>query len=175
MSRNMRIVLVVALAISLAGTALVYAERSHGRRGGFGDQLSEDQHEAVHATIQEMREAGASREEVHEAIRNMLEGYGVTPPEGHPEGPRECRGGHGRFGDQLSEDQREAIHAKMREMREAGASREEIHATVREMLAEFGIALPDCPEAGAASSPAGNVTDSPREGKRWGEIKGRFE
>jgi hypothetical protein len=47
--------------------------------------------------------------------------------------------------------------------------------TVREMLAEFGIALPDCPEAGAASSPAGNVTDSPREGKRWGEIKGRFE
>ena len=172
MSRNMRTVLVVALLISLACTALVYAERGNGR---FGDQLTEEQREAIHAKVQEMREAGASREEIHAAIREALEGYGITPPEGRPEGRREGRGPGGRFSDQLTEEQREAIHAKVREMREAGASGEEIHAAMREMFAEFGIDLPDCAEAGKASSPAGNLGDSPGEGKRWGEIKGRFE
>jgi DNA-binding transcriptional regulator YhcF (GntR family) len=234
MSRNMRTVLVVALLISLAGAALVYAERGdrrfgdqlteeqreavhakvlemrqagashedvhaavremlggygitlperrpedrpggrgHGRR--FGDQLSEEQREAVHAKVREMREAGASREEIHGAIREMLASYGITLPEGRREGPREGRGPGGRFGEQLTEEQREAVHAKVREMRDAGASREEIHAAVRDMFAGFGIDLPDCAEAGEASSPTGNLGDSPGKGKKWGEIKGIFE
>jgi hypothetical protein len=81
---------------------------------------------------------------------------------------------HERLGAQLTEEQREAVHAKVQEMRESGASREAIHATVREMLTGFGIDVPDSPEAGAVSPPGNNLTDSPNQGTRWGGIKGRF-
>ncbi len=97
MSRKSSIMLVAALAISLAGTAFVYAERGHG--GRFEDRLSEEQREAIHAKIDEMREAGASPEETHDAVREMLEGYGITPPEGNPEGVPEGRGPRERAGD----------------------------------------------------------------------------
>ena len=175
MSRNKRILLVVAVVISLAATGVVYAGMNHGRRGPFGDQLTEEQREAIHTRVQEMRQAGASREEVHDAIRGMLEGYGVTAPECPPERAREGRGPGGRFGDQLTEEQREAIHTRVREMRQAGASREEIRATVHEMLTGFGIEPPDCPEGGGASSRTGILGDGSRQDRRWGEIKGRFE
>ena len=105
MGRNTKIVLVFALVISLAGAALVYAERGNGRGGRFGGQLTQEQREAVHATVVEMRGAGASHEEIHAAVREMLEGYGIEVPEGPPEGFRkgdgERRGPGGRFGDRL--------------------------------------------------------------------------
>jgi DNA-binding transcriptional regulator YhcF (GntR family) len=174
MRRNMRILLVVALMISLAGTALVYAGRLHGRHAPFGSELTEEQREAVHTRIHEMRESGAPREEIHEAVRGMLEGYGVTPPEGPPEGRHRGRGPGGPFGSELTEEQREAIHTRIHEMRESGASREEIHTAIRAMLEEYGIELPDCPQGDGASSRAGRLGDGPQEGRRWGEIKGRF-
>ena len=182
MRRNIRTVLVAALVITLAGTALVYAERGNGGRGPggrFGDQLTEEQRETIHAMVEEMREAGASREDIHAAVREMLESYGIEvpegPPKGRPEGGAKGHGPGGRFGDQLTEEQREAIHATVMEMREAGASREDIHAAVGDMLAEFGIEPPACPEGSESSSQAENLGESPGEGKRWGEIKGRFE
>ena len=99
MRRNIIAILVVALVASLAGTALVYAERGNGGRGPagcFGDRLTEEQREAVHTMVMEMREAGASREEIHAAVRDMLERYGIEVPEGPPEGrPEGGARGHG--------------------------------------------------------------------------------
>jgi DNA-binding transcriptional regulator YhcF (GntR family) len=166
MSRNIGIMLVVVLLVATVGATMVYGERG-GRRGHFGAQLTEEQREAVHAKIKEMREAGASREEIHQAVRETLEGYGISLSEGALE-----RGGRrGHFGAQLTEEQREAVHAKVREMREAGASREEIHQAVREMVAGFGIDLPDCKEAPSVR----NLGENPGRRVKWGEIKGEFE
>jgi DNA-binding transcriptional regulator YhcF (GntR family) len=226
MNRKVKILLAAALLISVAATAMVYAERG-GR--GFGDRLTEEQREAIHAKVEEMRTAGASRDEIHEAVREMLEGYGITPPERPPEGhgpgghfrdqlteeqreaihakveemrtagasrdeiheavremlegygitpperPPEGHGPGGHFRDQLTEEQRQAIRARIREMREAGASHDEIHEAVREMLSEFGIEIPGSAEAGEASSQPSNLGENPGEGARWGEVKGRFE
>jgi len=182
MRGNIRNILAVALVISVSVTAMVYAGGAAGRRGPggrFADQLTEEQREAIHVMVMEMREAGASREDIDAAVRETMESFDVAlpdvPREGRPEGGPKGNGPGGPFGDRLTEEQREAIHAMVKEMREAGASREDIHAAVRDMFAEFGIDLPECPEGGEASSQAENLGESPGEGKRWGEIKGRFE
>ena len=91
MSSKMRFALVVAMVVSLAGAGLVFADRDSDRHERLGAQLTEEQREAVHAKVQEMRESGASQEAIHEAVRSMLEGYGITPPEGRPEGRSEGR------------------------------------------------------------------------------------
>jgi DNA-binding transcriptional regulator YhcF (GntR family) len=175
MSRIMKFVLMVALLVSVVAAGLVYADRGEGRGRGFGAKLTGEQREAVQAKVREMHEAGTSREEIHAVVREMMEGYGITPPEGRPEGPREGRGPGRHFGDRLTEEQREAVHAKVREMHEAGASREEIHAAVREMLTGFGIDVPNCPGGRAASPQTGSIMESPGQGMKWGEIKGEFE
>jgi Spy/CpxP family protein refolding chaperone len=128
-------------------------------------QLSEEQREAIHAKMAELREAGASPDGIHAAIKEMLEGFGIEVPENfrahHPR--------HEIFS-QLTHEQREAVHAKVREMRQAGASRDEIHAAVREMLKGFGIEMP---EIGDAVSPL-PLGESQGQGVRWGKIKGEF-
>jgi hypothetical protein len=114
MSRRISNILLIALLVALTGTALVYAERGNGR---FGDRLTEEQREAIHARVRELREAGASREDIHEAVREMFEGYGIEIPKAPPgERPR-----------------------------------------------------------GRGPSRTGHLGDGPREGKKWGEIKGSFE
>ncbi len=47
------------------------------------------------------------------------------------------------FRTNLTEEQRETIHMKITEMREAGADYDEIHATVADLFEEWGIELPE--------------------------------
>jgi uncharacterized membrane-anchored protein len=105
---------------------------------GFLMDLTEEQKEAIHEKITELREEGASHEEIHAAVGEMLEEYGVELPENWGE-----RRGRKEFFGNLTEEQREAIHKKMREMRDEGATHEEIHATVSEMLKEYGVEVPE--------------------------------
>jgi DNA-binding transcriptional regulator YhcF (GntR family) len=140
--------LILAVVVVIAGAALGYAGRSGSLPGGhghpgplhrFAEELTEEQREAIHDTVMEMREAGASREEVREAVREMLEGYGIELPGHGPEHP----GPHGKLGELLNEEQRQEVHDMVMEMREAGASREEIHEAVRAKLEGYGIELPE--------------------------------
>ena len=67
----------------------------------------------------------------------MLEAFGVEPPEskkGHKRG--------GFFFDQLTEEQKLQIDGKVKEMREAGASRQEIRQQINATLIELGIEVP---------------------------------
>jgi DNA-binding transcriptional regulator YhcF (GntR family) len=147
------VILAALLSITVVAVAMGYAGRGEGSalgpgrgRAGFFDQLSEEQRDALHATVREMRDAGAAREEVHAAVRERLVGWGIELPE-HP--TRSGGRGDGRrvhhppFFDQLTGEQRHAIHELVVGMREAGASREEIRAAVHETLASWGIELPD--------------------------------
>jgi DNA-binding transcriptional regulator YhcF (GntR family) len=149
----------VLLAVALAGTAIVYGGRGEGQgRGERGEgrgprhelmeQLTEAQREELHGMVMEMRGAGASREEIHAAVRELLAGWGIELPERPGEGRGEGRGPRHEFMEQLTDAQREKLHQMVTEMREAGASREEIHAAVRELLAGWGIELPEHPGEG---------------------------
>jgi len=110
----------------------------------FRDQLNEEQQKVVREKVESMREDGASRKEIHDAVTKMLKDYGVEPPEGGFRGPRQERGFGMRFpGMDLNDEQREAIRDKAEAMREDGASREEIHETVTKMLKDYGVEPPE--------------------------------
>jgi hypothetical protein len=47
--------------------------------------LTEEQRAEVHALVTGLREAGASRDEIHAAVNALLESWGIEPPE-------ECKG-----------------------------------------------------------------------------------
>ena len=212
MRKQLTLVLMLALAIAMVGTALTYAGgrgfRSGGPRQGDGqnlrDRLSEEQQTALHEMVTDMRETGATREEIREARGAMLEEFGVELPENW--GERKGRGLDLR--DSLTEEQRTALHEKVTEMKEAGATREEIHEARREMLEGYGVELPedfgqrgglgrngfrmyreDCSgdclseESAAASEEiAPDVTPSARiaattaaQSTSWGQIKSRMK
>jgi TRAP-type C4-dicarboxylate transport system substrate-binding protein len=111
-------------------------------RGGFWKDLTEEQREAIHEKIKEMREEDATREEIRIAVAEMLEGYGIEVPENWP-GPFGPGHGRGGFWKDLTEEQREAVQERIKELREEGATREEIHTAVAEMLKGYGIELPE--------------------------------
>ena len=147
MGKRLTLVLMLVLAVAIVGTALTYAGgrgfRNGGLRYGRGDgpfaNLDDDQRAALKAKVTEMKEAGATREEIGAARREMLEGYGIEVPENW--GERKGRGLNLR--DSLTEEQRTALHEKVTEMREAGAAREEILEARRTMLEGYGVELPE--------------------------------
>ncbi len=112
---------------------------------GFFSELTDEQREVIRDLMKEMRAAGASREEIHQAISALFAEWGIEMPErpGEPGDRRGCRDGGEGFGEKLTEDQRAALHSTILEMWQDGASREEIRGAVAELLEEWGIELPE--------------------------------
>ena len=106
----------------------------------FFQQLTEEQQQSIHNTIQKMRSEGASREEIHITVREMLQEYGVETPEWIP---------HGRFRhnfpdnleEKLTQEQRAEIRILLKEMFLEGASYEEIQQKINQKIETYGIEL----------------------------------
>jgi Spy/CpxP family protein refolding chaperone len=147
-------ILMLLSAIILTPATDALAQRGSGFRGphhgkGFCSSLTDEQRDAVHTMVREMRESGISREEIHASVGEALRGYGVELPKDWNEMPQRHRGpapGEGRRGarhfSRLTQEQRDALRARRAELRESGATREEIRAAVREMLKSYGIEVP---------------------------------
>ena len=84
-----------------------------------------------------MKEAGCNREEIRAEIRAMLEEWDVKVPGHH--GPRP------RWLGDLTDEQREEINQMVKDMKEAGAGREEIKTAVDAKLEEWNIEVPESP------------------------------
>lgn len=142
--------ILVAVAAISAGTSYAGWGERGGRGGHRFPDLSEEQRAEVHELVSGMREAGASRDEIHAAVKELFGSWGIEMPdqprgEGRGEGPRDGRGPGPGLMDQLSEEQQAAVHELVSGMRESGATREEIHAAVRELVQSWGIELPEQP------------------------------
>lgn len=159
MKSRVGVILVTLFAVTVIAVAMGHADRGDGRgqgpghgHGGFFDQVTEEQRDAIHEKVEEMREAGATREEIRDAVDAMLEGWGIEVPErpgrGGGEGKRGQRPHHPPFFDQLTEEQKAELRGLIDGMREAGASREDVHAAVREKLEGWGIEVPERPGPG---------------------------
>ncbi|MCD6335212.1 MAG: hypothetical protein J7M27_07770, partial [Candidatus Latescibacteria bacterium] len=148
-----------------------------GQRVGMNlhDSLTEEQQTALHDKVTEMREAGATREEIQKARREMLEGYGVELPERTGEHPGLRRPGLRGLCADLTEDQRAEIRAKVTEMKEAGAEREEIREAVGAMLEGYGVELPDQQDDGAITPSARIAATTAVQSASWGQIKSRMK
>jgi len=109
----------------------------HRHRPQFMDELTEEQRTQLHELKDEMKSVGADRDEIHIAMQNLLEGWGIEIPD-HP-GRRGRHGHHRELWDQLTEPQRDELHNLRRQMRDSGASREEIQEAVKLQLDEWGV------------------------------------
>jgi DNA-binding transcriptional regulator YhcF (GntR family) len=137
-----------AKAEMLKAYGIEVPEDWHGSKGfghgkaGFKANLTDEQRQTLREKIREMRSQDATREEIHSAVAEMLKGYGIELPE-------DCHGpigfGHRKVGFKanLTEEQREAIREKVKEMRSQGATRGEIHDVVNEMLEGYGFESPE--------------------------------
>jgi len=115
------------------------------QHGGFWNKLTEEQRTAVHEKIKELRDQGATREEIHTAIEEMLQSWGIEIPEkpdGRPGFRRFAHHSDGVFA-QLTEEQRKTVHEKIKAMREQNATPKEIKEAVKEILQGYGIQLPE--------------------------------
>ena len=149
MTQMKKYVGILLLVIALLAVGIVSAlsqkqgtgERQRGFPGGCLDQLTEEQREALNQIIEELRDAGATHEEIREAIQQFLEEQGIDTEEClEMKGPGEP--GERRFMgcfDQLTEEQREALNQIIEELRDAGATPEEIREAVQQFLEEQGI------------------------------------
>jgi hypothetical protein len=147
MRKRLTLVLILVLAVAMLGTALTYAGGGDTRRSGQHQgrglnlcaDLTDEQQTALREKVTEMKEDGATREEIHTTVGEMLHGFGVELPEDWDQRPRR---GDGPFAN-LSDEQRNEIHQMVMDMKEAGASRAEIHEIVGTMLHGFGVELPE--------------------------------
>jgi DNA-binding transcriptional regulator YhcF (GntR family) len=135
----------------------------------FFKNLTPEQRGAVRAKLKELRSNKASPEEMHTAMNEMLKSYGVEVPPDSLEPPP----GRGFFGQpaggfwgKLTEEQKEAVHGKMKELRGSNASPEEMHTAIAEMLKTYGIQVPN----DSIGPPPGFGCFDPGPGGFWGDL-----
>ena len=153
---------VVAVVAMLVVGAVVWsgdegAEPGHGEgmhmaKRACMTELTAEQREKLHAAIAELKEAGASREEFHQALAEMCQELGIEWPkvEGSHGVHKEGHEGGGMM-QQLTAEQRDKLHATIAPMKEDGASKQEIHAAMAELFAEWGIESPHKASSGRCS------------------------
>ncbi len=115
----------------------------------FMDQLTEEQQTELTDTVKQLRDEGKSREEIRAAVDALLEKWGIEKPDNPPR-HRVWR----EFAGQLTPEQRQQIHNKIKDMKAKEASREEIHKAVKALLLEFGVDLPEDWSDNEANEPA---------------------
>jgi len=101
-------------------------------------QLTDEQKQEIEQLTQSLRDAGATPQEIRDAVNAKLQEWGIQLPEqGNPQ--------HGPFPwmNQLTDDQREEMQQLLESLKESGATPEEIRDAVSAKLAEWGIDLPE--------------------------------
>ena len=108
--------------------------------GQHKGQMTSRQGSAIRKEISNMWSKGATMEEIHAAVREMMKEKGMELPDhcdlghGFHKGNHGFGKGHHGFMKHLTQEQRTAIHEKVQEMRSQGATMEEIHAAIAEMM-----------------------------------------
>lgn len=147
MIRRNRVFTIAIVALVVLFTAvdngLAQGRRGGDHRGGYGmghqhapfwSELTETQQAELETLIQSMRDDGASREEIRDAVHNQLEEWGVE----FPDHPRLLD----HVGDQLTDAQKEELEALIQTLKGQGASHSEIRDAIHAQLEEWEIELP---------------------------------
>ena len=109
------------------------SQGNQSQQRNFRDNLTEEQKELLKTKIEEMKNAGASKEEIKSALQSLLKTWGITP---------ENRGNQSRQRDwmnQLTDEQKKELKFTVEGMKNDGASWEEIRSVVKNMLKDWGI------------------------------------
>jgi DNA-binding transcriptional MerR regulator len=141
-NKKIGLILVSVLAFSAVSGGIIlttYAFNDQGcrpfKQPFFGD-LTDEQKEEMMTMMDELRDNGATREEIREAVTARLTEWGIEVPEF--EGPRLPP-----WTSDLTDEQKEEMMTMMDELRDNGATREEIREAVTARLTEWGIEVPE--------------------------------
>jgi Spy/CpxP family protein refolding chaperone len=156
--------------LSITSEAVLAQDHGWGHKGkDLFNNLTSEQRKAIQDKIAEMRSQGASREETHAAINEMLKSYGIEVPNdsiGLPPEPGRFGQHEGGFWGKLTEEQKAAVRAKMKEVKSNNASPEEMHTAIDEMLKSYGIEVPH----DSLGQPFGHGCFEPGSGGFWGGL-----
>ena len=97
-------------------------------------ELTAEQRDAIKSKVTQLKAAEAKPEEIRQAVGQMLQGFGIDPTQRKSQGRKPF--------DQLTEEQKSQIDGKVKELRQAGATRQEIREQVNGMLEGFGLEVP---------------------------------
>ena len=130
----------VAIILSVNLNSLAVAQGAghrHHDPPSFMHRLTEDQQITLRELISRMRTGGATRDEIHDAMRAQLAEWGIEPPahfgKRHP---------FRHIMDRLTEEQKAIMQELISQMRKDEASREEIRNAVFAQLEAWNIELP---------------------------------
>ena len=130
-----------------------------------GPQLTDEQREQLHATVQGLRDQDAAPEEIHAAVKALFDEWGIDMPAHFP--GRMGRMGQNGFGSpQLTDEQREQLHATVQGLRDQDATREEIRAAVDALFTEWGIERPQHDQGHKGPAWMQNLTQEQRQSIR---------
>lgn len=145
-NKHIGLILVSVLVVSAISGGIIlttYASDDRGighfNRGAcnFGD-LSDVQREEIKDMVQDMRENGASKEEIKTAVESKLTEWGI-------EVPKFEQSRKPQWWSELTDEQKEEIITIKEELIEAGASNEEIRDAVKMKLEEWNLEIPKKP------------------------------
>ncbi len=142
---------------------------AQGMRQGRKPPLTPEQREELKAKVKEMKEEGASGEEIREALKDMLNDWDIELPQGNRV-QKNVRARLSWLAKQLTPEQRQELKAKVEEMKDEGASGEEIHAAIKQMLDGWGIEAPRAAAGQALKTVLAQLTPEQRQ-----ELKAKVE
>ena len=137
------LVSVLTMAIVVGGSSMILSALAEdkgtapnpqllARESPWMSQLTDDQKEQIQALIQSLRESGAPRQEVGEAINAKLQEWGIELP-ASPQGQEPP------WMSQLTEEQKAELQQLLDSLRESGATPEETRDAINAKLQEWGI------------------------------------
>jgi hypothetical protein len=143
-NKKIGLILVSVLILSAISVGIIlntYAfndQRCRPSKQPFFGNLTDAQKEELTATMNQLRENNATREEIRDAINAKLTEWGIEVPKEDPHPmPRWLQN--------LTADQKAELQNLMDELKDKGASHEEIRTQIDAKLQQWGIEIPEQP------------------------------
>ena len=169
------IVASLVIAALLVGGVMSAFSQPHGAREQgeeyltecVAGKLTEEQKEALSQMIEELKDAGATPEEIREAIQQFLDEQGIDTEGCEKSRNRYREYVNGCIADQLTEEQKEALSQMIEELKDAGATPEEIREAIQQFLDEQGIDTEKCQQTmGPKGKKESKGPTGPKAGQR---------
>lgn len=108
--------------------------------------LTSEQKQALNETVTKMQSSGATREEIRNAVDQLLNKWGVQIPQrpdiGDHQNPGNSTLPPPQFMANLTDTQKQTLNETVTKMQASGATREELRSAVDKLLTQWGIQIP---------------------------------
>ncbi len=134
------------MAIVLSGSSIILSALAQdgwttpgpqppAREPPWMSQLTDEQKQEIEQLTQSLKDAGATPEEIRDAVNAKLQEWGIEIPE--------MPAGEPPWMSQLTDEQKEELQQLIQSLTDSGATRDEIRDALNAKLQEWGIQVPE--------------------------------